>query len=130
MTLNEERSDPERRRFLVGATVAVGAVGTVALAAPFVLSMLSSARAQAAGAPVEVDISKVETRHDDYAGVAWATRMSSNWPGGFFCPCHGSKFDLSARVFKDVPAPINLRIPPYSYLSDTLVRIGDDKKGG
>lgn len=49
-----------------------------------------------------------------------------NWPGGFYCPCHGSKFDLAGRVFKAVPAPINLEVPPYSFVSEQVVRIGDD----
>ena len=48
------------------------------------------------------------------------------WKGGFYCPCHGSKFDLSGRVFKDVPAPKNLRIPPYQFLADTRLLIGSD----
>ena len=49
-----------------------------------------------------------------------------DWKGGFFCPCHGSRFDLAGRVYKDVPAPTNLLVPPYQYLSDTRVLIGDD----
>jgi ubiquinol-cytochrome c reductase iron-sulfur subunit len=55
--------------------------------------------------------------------------LGPDWPGGFFCPCHGSKFDLAARVFKGVPAPINLEIPPYKYLTDTRLLIGEDSKG-
>lgn len=51
--------------------------------------------------------------------------MSEDWPGGFYCPCHGSKFDLAGRVFKNVPAPTNLLIPPYRFLSNTLIRIGE-----
>jgi len=50
--------------------------------------------------------------------------LGPEWKGGFFCPCHGSRFDLAARVFKGVPAPKNLEIPPYQYLSDTLILIG------
>jgi ubiquinol-cytochrome c reductase iron-sulfur subunit len=50
--------------------------------------------------------------------------VSADWKGGFFCPCHGSKFDLSGRVFKDVPAPTNLPVPPYRYVSDTRILIG------
>lgn len=49
-----------------------------------------------------------------------------DWKGGFFCPCHGSTFDLAGRVFKSVPAPLNLEIPPHAYISETLVLIGDD----
>ncbi len=49
-----------------------------------------------------------------------------DWKGGFFCPCHGSKFDLAGRVYKSVPAPLNLEIPPHRYVSETLVLIGDD----
>ncbi|OGT84035.1 MAG: ubiquinol-cytochrome c reductase iron-sulfur subunit [Gammaproteobacteria bacterium RIFCSPLOWO2_12_FULL_52_10] len=49
-----------------------------------------------------------------------------NWQGGFFCPCHGSRFDLAGRVFKGVPAPLNLIVPPHQYLSDSEVLIGDD----
>lgn len=56
--------------------------------------------------------------------------LGPEWLGGFFCPCHQSKFDLAGRVFKGVPAPTNLVIPPYKYLSDTLVVIGEDTKGG
>jgi ubiquinol-cytochrome c reductase iron-sulfur subunit len=50
------------------------------------------------------------------------------WMGGFYCPCHGSLYDLSGRVFKNVPAPDNLRVPPYTFLSDTRILIGADKK--
>ncbi|HTP95410.1 MAG TPA: ubiquinol-cytochrome c reductase iron-sulfur subunit [Burkholderiales bacterium] len=55
--------------------------------------------------------------------------MGQSWLGGFYCPCHGSKFDLAGRVFQGVPAPINLEVPKYMYLSDTTLLIGDDKKG-
>ena len=54
--------------------------------------------------------------------------MGAEWPGGFFCPCHGSKFDLAGRVFKNKPAPDNLEVPPHMYLSDTKLIIGEDKK--
>ena len=53
-------------------------------------------------------------------------RPSENWGGGFFCPCHGSKFDLAGRVFKGVPAPTNLRIPPHRFVRDDLILIGQD----
>ncbi len=55
--------------------------------------------------------------------------MGAEWPGGFFCPCHGSKFDLAGRVFKGSPAPINLVVPPHKYISDSVVLIGEDAKG-
>ena len=182
----------KRRRFLVTSTAVVGGVGTLAAAAPFVFSLQPSERAKAAGAPVEVDISKLEPGQKldvEWRGkVVWiinrskamldeiksldervADPKSSNkqqpeyaknefrsranrpellvmvgicthlgcspsfrpevMPGseGFYCPCHGSKFDYAGRVFKGVPAPINLEIPPYKYLAnDTKVLIGDD----
>jgi len=56
--------------------------------------------------------------------------LGADWEGGFFCPCHGSKFDLAARVFKGVPAPTNLVVPPHKYLSDTKILIGEDHEGG
>ena len=55
--------------------------------------------------------------------------MGESWAGGFYCPCHGSKFDLAGRVYKGSPAPINLEVPPHAYLSDTRLVIGEDKKG-
>lgn len=55
--------------------------------------------------------------------------LPNDWPGGFLCPCHGSTFDLAARVFKNKPAPTNLDVPPYMYLSDTQLLIGKDEKG-
>jgi ubiquinol-cytochrome c reductase iron-sulfur subunit len=55
--------------------------------------------------------------------------FESDWTGGFYCPCHGSLFDLAGRVYKNKPAPDNLRVPPYAYLSDTRILIGEDKKG-
>lgn len=186
------------RRNLVFATAAVGGVATVATAVPFVASMLPSERAKAAGAPVEVDISKlapgemlrVEWRgkpvwivyrtpemidslkkvndqvadptskrpmQPDYikgdersikpeylvvVGICThlgcsptdkfktgtESDIDPNWPGGFFCPCHGSTFDLSGRVYKNKPAPDNLEVPPHYYMSDTRILIGEDKK--
>jgi ubiquinol-cytochrome c reductase iron-sulfur subunit len=195
--------DRDKRRFLTLLTTGVGAIGVGFTATPFVLYMTPSARARAAGAPVEVDISKLEsgqmmtvewrgkpvwivrrtkemldtlpTLTDQLADpesknadqqpiyaknpgrsrkpellvlvgicthlgcspsqkfqVGPASGMGDDWTGGFFCPCHGSKFDLAGRVFKGVPAPTNLVVPPYVYLSDTRVLIGlvgDDTKG-
>lgn len=54
--------------------------------------------------------------------------LPDDWPGGFLCPCHGSTFDLAARVYKNKPAPDNLPVPPHMYLSDTRILIGEDKK--
>jgi ubiquinol-cytochrome c reductase iron-sulfur subunit len=58
-----------------------------------------------------------------------APDLGAEWPGGFYCPCHGSKFDLAGRVFRNVPAPLNLEVPRYQFLSDARVRIGADVKG-
>jgi ubiquinol-cytochrome c reductase iron-sulfur subunit len=55
--------------------------------------------------------------------------FESDWSGGFYCPCHGSLFDLAGRVYRNKPAPDNLKVPPYTYLSDTRILIGEDKKG-
>jgi ubiquinol-cytochrome c reductase iron-sulfur subunit len=55
--------------------------------------------------------------------------MGENWNGGFFCPCHGSKFDLAGRVYKGSPAPINLVVPPHKYINETTLLIGEDNKG-
>ncbi len=188
-----DQVDTGRRQFLTVATVATGAIGAAFAAAPFLASWKPSARAKALGAPVEVDISKVEpgamikvewrgkaifvvhrtpqmltqlegmapqlrdpdskqSEQPDFArnparalkpeylvlvgvcthlGCAPLDRftpgdvtVAADWPGGFFCPCHGSKFDLSGRVFKDVPAPTNLSVPPYRFLSDSRLLIG------
>ena len=54
--------------------------------------------------------------------------VTADWPGGFLCPCHGSTFDLSGRVYKNKPAPDNLEVPPHYYLSDSRLLIGEDKK--
>ena len=55
--------------------------------------------------------------------------ISPDWLGGFYCPCHGSRYDLAGRVYKNVPAPLNLKIPRYQYLTDTEILIGKDKEG-
>jgi len=189
--------DIKKRRFLVGATSVVGGIGAVVASVPFIVSMWPSERAKAAGAPVEVDISKVEPGQKinvEWRGkVCWIinrtpemlatlpklnsrlvdpnsevpqqppyctneTRsikpamwvavgicthlgcsptfrpevappdLGADWLGGFFCPCHQSKFDLAGRVFKGVPAPTNLVVPPYRYLSDAKIVIGEDQK--
>lgn len=187
-----------RRRFLVATTSAVGAVGVGFAAVPFLQSWMPSAKAQAVGAPVEVnigklkdgqllkvqwrgqtigvlrrtpemvtDLSKVESALSDpesadsdqpeyIKGESRALRpdylvvnmhcthlgcvpqmipevgpqpFDDNWMGGFYCPCHKSKFDLSGRVYAGVPAPTNLRIPPYSFLDDNTLMIGVSPQG-
>jgi ubiquinol-cytochrome c reductase iron-sulfur subunit len=61
-------------------------------------------------------------RPADTAGTAG---LDADWPGGFYCPCHGSKFDWAGRVFKNVPAPLNLEVPEHAYLTDIVLRIGE-----
>lgn len=61
--------------------------------------------------------------------VADRAEMGGDWPGGFYCPCHGSKFDLAGRVYKGSPAPVNLSVPPYTFLSASTILIGEDRKG-
>lgn len=183
----------------MAATAGVGAVAVVGGATPFVASFTPSERAKAAGAPVEVDLSRlqpgekitvewqgkpvwilrrtpemlaslktVESRLVDpkseapqqpayVKGEARAIKpeyfvcigicthlgcspsdkltkgaesgMGADWAGGFLCPCHGSQFDLAGRVFKSMPAPSNLVVPPHTYLSETRLLIGEDSKG-
>lgn len=187
-----------RRRVLTVMTSVVGAAGAVGVAVPFVGSWNPSARAKAAGAPVEVNISKIEP--GQMVTVEWRGRPvyvlrrnpeilqglkvmeetlrdpssegsvqppyvdSQNraikeevlvllglcthlgcapnyqptvgsvdigdvtWQGGFFCKCHGSKFDLAGRVLKGVPAPTNMEVPPHKYLSDNVILIGEDQE--
>jgi len=192
--------DNSKRRFLTtAASVVVGGAGAAAVAVPFVLSMLPSAKARAAGAPVEVDISKLET--GQLMTVEWRGKpvwvlnrspeslltlptlneqladpesdassqqpaycknenrsirdnivvlvgicthlgcsptyrpelapadLGPDWKGGFFCPCHGSRYDLSGRVFKNMPAPKNLVVPQYHFLGDNRLVIGEDPQG-
>jgi ubiquinol-cytochrome c reductase iron-sulfur subunit len=190
--------DLSRRKFLTQATVATGALGAVFVAVPFIESWSPSERARAQGAPIEVDISKLDpgqmitptpvwrrspiyvvrrtpdmvariSGHDGelkdpgsdssdqpaYAKNALRSRIPEflvlvgtcthlgclpkqrfgagelypTWPGGFFCPCHGSRFDLAGRVFQGSPASINLRVPPYSYPNPRTLVIGTDEKG-
>jgi ubiquinol-cytochrome c reductase iron-sulfur subunit len=195
-----EAVDRGRRRLLTAATTLTGAVGVAFAAVPFLASWKPSARAKALGAPVEIDISKLEpgamlkiewrgkpvwvvrrtaemigrlpavegfladpksdrSRQPDYAkndaravnpeyfvvlgvcthlgcapmgrfepGDAELTTSSpGDWPGGFYCPCHGSKFDLSGRVFRGVPAPTNLEVPPYTFVDSGRIVIGVDQ---
>lgn len=190
--------DNSKRRFLTLATGAVGGVAAVAVATPFIASFFPSERAKAAGAPVEVDISKLEPgqkidvewrgkpvwvvnrtkemvdnlakiesklvdpasdgstqpdycknklrSREDHANTLVAlgvcthlgcsptfrpdlapADLGPDWVGGFYCPCHGSKFDLAGRVYSGVPAPKNLDIPPYKYVSAGVLRVGEDK---
>jgi ubiquinol-cytochrome c reductase iron-sulfur subunit len=197
MSKEPEAIDGGRRHFLLVATTVTGIAGAAMTAVPFLASWQPSARAQALGAPVDADISKVEpgslvkvnwrgqavfivrrtpemiatlktpevtnslrdpgsdeSEQPKYAkndvrslkpdvlvlvgvcthlGCAPMNRftpqdaeLGATWPGGFYCPCHGSKFDLAGRVFKDVPAPLNLRVPPYRFLNEDVVQIGAD----
>ncbi len=188
--------DVKRRRTLVRGMAAVGGLGVAAVAWPFVTSMSPSARARAAGAPVEASIGKLEAgqlltvewrgkpvwivnRTEQQLGTLSvdASRLSdpdstqpmqpeyaaneyrsikpeylvvvgicthlgcsptyrpevapadlgADWEGGFFCPCHGSKFDLAGRVYAGVPAPTNLEVPPYRYVDDGLIVVGEDQ---
>jgi ubiquinol-cytochrome c reductase iron-sulfur subunit len=188
--------DEKKRRFLIGATAAVSGVAAAAVAVPFLYSFKPSARALAAGAAVEFDLSKVEpgqqvtiewrgspvwilhrtpemiaqlakndalladaqsgdSKQPEYAknphrsrdpkylvvkGVCThlgcsptmrkeigAADLGADWPGGYFCPCHQSKFDLAARVFKSMPAPKNLEVPPYKIITATsMLVVGED----
>jgi ubiquinol-cytochrome c reductase iron-sulfur subunit len=193
-----DSNENQRRRFLITASSVVGGVGVAIAAVPFIVSFEPSARAKAAGAPVEVDISKVEAGQlitVEWRGkVCWVLNrtkpqldslpkldvrladpnsdvpnqpaycknehrsikdnywiaigicthlgcsptfrpeiapadLGPDWLGGFFCPCHQSKFDLAGRVYKGVPAPTNLVIPPHKYLSDTKIVIGIGQDG-
>ncbi|MHA6193208.1 ubiquinol-cytochrome c reductase iron-sulfur subunit [Pseudomonas wadenswilerensis] len=186
-----------RRRFLVAATSVVGAAGAVGAAVPFVGSWFPSAKAKAAGAPVKVNIAKVEPgqqlvaewrgqpvfivrRTEEILGnlkkitgdladpeskasdqpkyvdpsnrsikpeilvlVGLCTHLGCSptfrpevapvdlgpkWVGGYFCPCHGSHYDLAGRVYKSQPAPLNLPVPPHSYESDEIIVVGVDQE--
>ena len=201
--MSEQTIDLKKRRFLTKATSVVGAVGVGFVAWPFLSTWNPSAKTKAAGAPIDIDISKLEAGQlvrvlwrkkpvwifmrdekaldalnsdglikslDDPDGtgnsknqqpayvtsnfrsiknkesvaviVGVCTHLGcsptyrpepgaadlggDSWKGGFYCPCHGSKFDLAGRVYAGVPAPTNLVIPPYRYVSDSLIRIGVD----
>ncbi|HIF9076502.1 TPA: ubiquinol-cytochrome c reductase iron-sulfur subunit [Photobacterium damselae] len=183
-----------RRRFLTVTTSVVGGLGAAAIAVPFIKSWNPSAKAKAAGAPVEVDISKLEEgqmirvewrgkpvwvvrrsdavlkqleghneqlrdaasdepQQPDYAKNAYRSvkpeiflavgicthlgcsptylpntfsEQVSGIASGFFCPCHGSKFDMAGRVFSGVPAPLNLVVPPHTFLDDNTILVGVD----
>lgn len=187
--------DVGKRRFLTLTGVAAGGVGAAAAAWPFLASLAPSERAKALGAPVTVDISKLQegqllittwrgspvwvvrrtaemlnnlkTVEDDlrdpesqeeqqppyaqnefrsvnpeilvmigrctHLGCSPSYRpdypaedLGADWKGGFFCPCHGSKFDLAGRVYKGVPAPLNMPVPPHRYVGDTTIVVGED----
>lgn len=196
----EDHVDKHRRRFLTAVTAGVGAVGGIAAAVPFVASMSPSARAKAAGAPIRIDISKLEvgqmireewrgkpvwvlkrseemlasldavedelldprsevtSQQPDYVdaefrsvepevlvlvgicthlgcapvqnfAIGAQSGLGDDWQGGFFCPCHGSKFDLAGRVYKGVPAPTNLVVPPHRFENGTMIVVGEDPQG-
>lgn len=191
--------DTGKRRFLTAAASVVGGAGAIAVAIPFVASVAPSAKAEAAGAPVLVNISQLEVgqlltvewrgkpvwiyrrsqavlealptltdelrdpnsqvasqqpeycqnetrsiRDEVMVLVGICTHLGCSptyrpelapedlgdaWKGGFFCPCHGSKFDLAGRVYDGVPAPINLEVPQYHFQGDNTVIIGETAKG-
>ena len=192
--MNKKGVDKSKRQFLTSALTVVGAVGSGYLAVPFLAQMQPSVKAMAAGAPVEVDISKMEVgqlirvawrgkpvwvlnrtpevlerlktldaelrdplsndseqpsssknagrsmKPEIFVAVGLCTHLGCSptfrpevspvdlgekWKGGFFCPCHGSWFDLAGRVYRGVPAPTNLEVPPYRYVSDTRIIIGE-----
>ncbi|NIP18118.1 MAG: ubiquinol-cytochrome c reductase iron-sulfur subunit [Xanthomonadales bacterium] len=196
--MSSDGVNKERRRFLIATTSVVGAVGAGFAAVPFIKSWSPSAKAQAVGAPVEVNVGKLEQgqllkvqwrgqtigilrrspqmledleqvtpelRDPDSAEsiqpeyAADANRairpeflvvnmhcthlgcvpqmipevgpqpFDENWKGGFYCPCHKSKFDIAGRVYKAVPAPTNLTVPPYSFLDDQTLIIGVNPEG-
>ena len=189
----DEINEP-RRRFLIGATSFVAGAGVVGAAIPFIQSWNPSAKARAAGAPIRVNISKIEPgsmitvawqgkpvwvlrrttenldtlaldehkeelrdpasevnqqpdyarnpnrsiREDIFVAVGICTHLGcvpNYMPEGavevkhalFYCPCHGSKFDMAGRVFQGVPAPLNLVVPKHMYLSDTKLIVGVDE---
>ena len=193
--MTSEVVDNDKRRFLTQAATVVGAVGAGFLAVPFVASMRPSAKAEALGAPVEIDVSKLEPgqrvvvmwrgkpvwvvrrtpetlatlatldsilldplseesiqpastknearaiKPEIFVAVGICTHLGcspvyrpelapadlgSDWKGGFFCHCHGSKFDLAGRVYKGVPAPVNLEIPPYYFATETRIVVGQE----
>jgi ubiquinol-cytochrome c reductase iron-sulfur subunit len=194
--MTETTHNPSRRRWLIAATSVVGAAGAAAIAVPFLSSWSPSARALAAGAPVEMDVSKVEpgqqvrviwrgkpvwvvnrteemlanlpandpnlrdpasavaeqqpayaqnphrSRNPQYLvlvgicthlGCSPTYRpevspedLGAEWKGGWYCPCHGSRFDLAGRVYKNVPAATNLVVPPYFFKDDNTILIGED----
>jgi ubiquinol-cytochrome c reductase iron-sulfur subunit len=196
-----EEVNSGRRRFLTATTAVVGAVGVGFAAVPFLASWKPSARAQVAGAPVDVNISKLENEPGMRMIVQWRGKpvwifkrtpdqlaalptldgnlrdpksenpdqtpdfaknearsikpdiavivgicthlgcvpgyvpemlpqpFDASWKGGFYCPCHQSRFDLAGRVYQGVPAPSNLEVPPYHYVDDTHLVIGVAPKG-
>ena len=198
--LDPSRINPQRRYFLIGASLTVAGVGAIGVAVPFVKSWNPSEKAKAMGAPITIDISKLKPgeilgptpawrgqpvfviyrdsavlarieqensnladpnsenleMQPEYAQNPWRSRrpeigiylgicthlgcspkyfgevqaepFDTNWQGGFFCPCHGSRFDLAGRVVKGVPAPDNLKVPPYQFVSDTVVTIGANEE--
>lgn len=117
-------SDPpetSRRKFLTRATLATAAVGLLFAAVPFIESWLPSERARALGGPLKVEcLPKARFRPGE-------ALLGADWPGGFFCLCHGSRFDLAGRVFDGSPASVNLVIPAYALADEHTLVIGEDR---
>ena len=117
--------DPDRRRWLTATSVAGGA-GVVATSVPFVASMDRSVKPELS---VMVGLCTHLGCIPTFRPVPGAADLGANWPGGFFCPCHGSKFDLAGRVFKTVPAPTNLEVPAHHFAGANRLLIGVDPIG-
>ncbi len=120
--------DLNKRRFLLAATTVASGAAIAGASVPFVASMLPSERAKAGGAPAGADFPKpvcVPSFRPDVAPGDLRPRR----PGGYYCTCHGSRFDFAGRVYRNVPAPTNLVVPPYHYVSAMMVRIGEDPDG-
>jgi Rieske Fe-S protein len=105
-------AEPTRRDFLYVATMTAAAVGAAGSLVPLIAQMNPDASTIAAGAPIEVDLAPIQ--EGQAIKVFWR---------GFFCPCHGSQYDTSGRVRRG-PAPQNLVVPPYEFVSDSKIRIG------
>src|ERR1700733_10945938 len=140
-------SEPARRDFLKLVTMATAAIGGAAVAWAFIDSMNPAAAGLAAGAEQQPSYARnwhrsIKPEYAVMVGICThlgclpsyfptpsPTEPVANWPGGYFCPCHGSKYDLAGRVYTGVPAPYNLPVPPYHFPSEHILRIGENPQG-